>query len=189
MVPVKGIDLLEVVSREEWRDWLRRHHDSVTEIWLVFTKRHLGAPAISYDESVEEALCFGWIDSIVRRLDDSCYVRKFTPRKPESNWSELNRRRYADLQRRGLLEVPGLRRPPTKKRATALRPSPSDIPPYIIEAFQAHPRALQFFEELAPSYRRSYIGWIDSAKKTETKQRRLSEAITLLSAGKKLGLK
>jgi uncharacterized protein YdeI (YjbR/CyaY-like superfamily) len=189
MVRVKRINLLESKSREEWRDWLRRHHDSVSEVWLVFTKRHLGAPAISYEESVEEALCFGWIDSIVRRLDDACYARKFTPRKPESNWSELNRRRYADLRRRGLLEVPGLRRPPTTRRATAPRPSFSDIPPYIMEALQAHPRALQSFEELAPSYRRSYIGWIDSAKKAETKQRRLSEAITLLSACKKLGLK
>lgn len=188
-MPANNLKTLEVRSRRQWRNWLRGHHNSQSEIWLVFHKRHTQKKSISYDDAVEEALCFGWIDSLIKRLDDNRYARKFTPRKPDSKWSTINRRRYADLKARGLLAEPGLERPPTGRSGDAPRPSASAIPPYIEKQFKGNARAWDYFQQLAPSYRRAYIGWIDSAKREETKQRRLGEAIRLAAAGKKLGMK
>lgn len=185
----KSINTLDVRSRAEWRSWLREHHELEAEIWLLFYKRRTGLKSLSYTDSVEEALCFGWIDSIIRRIDDDRYVRKFTPRKANSRWSTANRRRYADLQARGLLEAAGLRLEPTSRSGDAPRPSASVIPPYIARALRTNSHAWRHFEQLAPSYRRRYIGWIDSAKREETRTKRLSEALNLLAAGKKLGLK
>lgn len=179
--------LLEVKSRGQWRDWLRRHHDSISEVWLVFRKS--GAPALAYEDAIEEALCFGWIDSLVKRLDDQRYARKFTPRKPDSRWSTINRQRYASLKARGLLEAPGIARPPTARSGDAPRPSLTALPPYIEAALKTNPRVWVSFEQLAPSCRRAYIGWIDSAKRDETRARRLAEAVRLIAAGKQLGLK
>ena len=187
--PAKPLVTLDVKDREEWRTWLEEHHDSSSEIWLVYHKKHTGITTVTYDESVEEALCFGWIDSILRRLDDDLYARKFTPRRATSAWSSANRRRYADLESRGLLEKPGLQRAPTSKSGDAPSPSIQGLPSYIEDAFKSDTRAWENFQELAPSYRRGYIGWIDSAKRKETKERRLGEALELLAAGKKLGLK
>jgi uncharacterized protein YdeI (YjbR/CyaY-like superfamily) len=178
---------LDVESRPQWRAWLQSHHDRESEIWLVFHKRE--ARELSYDDAVEEALCFGWVDSLVKRLDDDRYVRKFTPRKADSKWSSINRRRYADLAGRGLLAAPGLERPPSGRCGDAPRPSLSAIPSYIEQRLKAVPRVWSTFERLAPSCRRQYLGWIDSAKRGETKERRLREAMAMLAAGKKLGLK
>ena len=113
----------------------------------------------------------------MKRLDDDRYARKFTPRKPDSKWSTINRRRYADLQARGLLAPPGIERAPTARNGDAPRPSLSAIPPYIRTRLEANPRAWNYFEQLAPSCRRAYIGWIDSAKREDTKEKRLREAI------------
>ncbi len=184
--PIKTVD---AQTRQQWRKWLREHHDSMSEIWLIFHKRHTGITTISCDDAVEEALCFGWIDSIVRRLDDARYARKFTPRKAGSTWSTINRRRYVGLKSRGLLATPGLKRAPTARSGDAPRPSVSALPSYIEETLKTDPRAWQHFVRLAPSYRRAYIGWIESAKRQETKEKRLREALSLLAAAKKLGLK
>jgi uncharacterized protein YdeI (YjbR/CyaY-like superfamily) len=185
----KNLRTLDVRSRQQWRNWLQKHHDSESVIWLVFHKRHTTEKSISYDDSVEEALCFGWIDSLVKRLDDDRHARKFTPRKLGSRWSTINRQRYAKMKERGLLAAPGRERAPTDRSGDAPRPSASVIPSYIEKQLKANGRAWNYFEQLAPSYRRAYIGWIDSAKRKETKQRRLREAITLLAAGRNLGLK
>jgi uncharacterized protein YdeI (YjbR/CyaY-like superfamily) len=188
-MPRKAIGIVEVRTRDQWRRWLEKHCDTVCQVWLVFNKRHTGVKCLSYEEAVEEALCFGWIDSIVKRLDDARYARKFTPRTAGSRWSVANRRRYERLKLRGLLAAPGLNRAPTNRRYDALRPSVSDLPAYIERAFRENPTVWKHFEQLAPSYRRAYIGWIDSAKREETKERRLREAVGLLAAGEKLGLK
>ncbi len=109
----KNLKTVEMRSRQDWRNWLKAHHDSEREIWLIFYKRRAADMFVSYDAAVEEALCFGWIDCLVKRLDDDRYARKFTPRKPDSKWSTSNRQRYAELEARGLLATPGLNRPPT----------------------------------------------------------------------------
>jgi uncharacterized protein YdeI (YjbR/CyaY-like superfamily) len=186
---MKALKTLDVRHRRQWRAWLRVHHRSESEIWLVFHKRHTAKPSIPYDDAVEEALCFGWIDSLVRRLDDDRYARKFTPRKPDSRWSTGNRRRYADLKARGLLAEQGLKRPPTSRSGDAPRPPAGVLPPYIEKGMKANARAWGRFSQLSPSDRRAYIGWIDSAKREQTRAKRLREAVRLLAAGKKLGLK
>ena len=185
----RAFNTLEVRGRQQWREWLGAHYSSVSEIWLVLYKRHTGLNIFGYDDAVEEALCYGWIDSIVKRLDDSRYVRKFTPRRPKSKWSAVNRRRYKSLAQRGLLAKAGIERAPTPRCGDAPRPSVTEIPSYVEKAFKANTRAWKFFQKLAPSYRRAYIGWIDSAKREETKVRRIREAVRLLASEKKLGLK
>ena len=185
----KAIKTLDVKSRAAWRTWLSQRHDSRSGIWLVFYKAHTGRATLSYNDAVEEALCFGWIDSLIRRLDDDRYARLFTPRRPNSRWSTTNRRRFADLQKCGLLAPAGLTRAPTSRSGDAPRASVSAVPAYIARALRTNTRARDHFDQLAPSYRRAYIGWIDSAKREETKRRRLKEAIKLLTAGKTLGLK
>jgi uncharacterized protein YdeI (YjbR/CyaY-like superfamily) len=189
-MPTAAARTLVVRSRKAWRAWLARHHDSVAEVWLVFHKQHAGGPAVAYEDAVEEALCFGWIDSLVKRLDDDRYARKFTPRKAGSVWSASNRRRYASLEARGLLAPPGRARAPTGRTAAPpVRRALDAVPRYIQQALDAEPKARAHFERLAPSYRRAYIGWIDTAKREATKLRRLREAVGLLAAGRKLGLK
>ena len=185
----RAIDTLDVRTRRQWRKWLQEHHDSDSEIWLIFHKRHTGVWSLSYDDAVEEALCYGWIDSIVRRLDEARYARKFTPRRADSKWSTANRRRYAGLASRGLLAAPGVNRAPTSRSGDTARPSAAELPLYLEQALRTNLRARTCFGQLAPSYRRAYIGWIASAKRKETKARRLGEALRLLAAGKKLGLK
>lgn len=189
LVPAKALKTLDARSREQWRNWLRRHHDSETEIWLVFYKRHTGEKSVAYEDAVEEALCFGWIDSLVRRLDEDRYARKFTPRKPDSRWSTSNRQRYEKLKARGLLALSGRARAPTERSGDAPQRSVSVMPSYIEEQLKTDARAWDHFQQLAPSYRRAYIAWIDSAKREQTKLKRLRQAVRLLAAGEKLGLK
>lgn len=184
----RSLNTLDVESRQAWREWLQEHHRTECEIWLVFHKRHTTRESISYNDSVEEALCFGWIDSLVRRLDEDRYARKFTPRKPNSAWSTSNRQRYADLQARGLLAPAGLERPPTERSGDGPRSSVTDVLPYIEEHLRANPPAWEQFKKLAPSHRRAYLAWIDSAKREETKARRLSKAVEMLAAGRKPGI-
>jgi hypothetical protein len=97
---------LYVTSREEWRAWLAKHYQSETEVWLIYYKKHSGQPRISYDHAVEEALCFGWIDSIVKRIDDEKFAQKFTPRRDGAKWSALNKRRLRKLIREGMGQLP-----------------------------------------------------------------------------------
>jgi uncharacterized protein YdeI (YjbR/CyaY-like superfamily) len=179
---------IDARTRGKWRRWLEKHHATSPGIWLTFYKKHTRVRAIPYDDAVEEALCFGWIDSIVKRLDEDRYVQNFTPRRPGSKWSDINRKRYSDLEARGLLAQPGIQRPPTDKRDSA--PSAiEELPAYIEKAFKANPKAWNFFQQLAPSYRRQYVGWIATAKRPETRDRRIREALVVLTSGKKLGLK
>src|SRR5262245_48123195 len=183
---------LLVRTLEQWRDWLTEHHSSASEVWLIFHKRHTGVASIDYKDARDEALCFGWVDSLVKRLDDRRYAQKFTPRRADSRWSDVNRKRYAALKAAGRLKPPGIERPPTG-RGSAPRPKrlalPSRLPAYIEAALGKNPAARRQFEALSPSHRRRYFAWIESAKREETKLRRLEEAIRLLASGKELGLK
>jgi uncharacterized protein YdeI (YjbR/CyaY-like superfamily) len=186
------VKTLLVRTLDEWRDWLNEHHASETDVWLVFHKRHTGLASIEYKDARDEALCFGWVDSLVKRLDDRRYAQKFTPRRADSRWSAVNRKRYAELKAAGRLKPPGIERPPTDRGygpRPARIPLPSRLPAYIETALRKHATALRHFEALAPSQRRRYVAWIESAKREETKLRRLQEAIRLLAGGKVLGLK
>ncbi len=186
----KSLKTCEAQTLARWRAWLAKHHDSESEVWLIFHKRHTNRASIAYTDALDEALCFGWVDSLIKRLDDARYARKFTPRKADSRWSAINRKRYAELKASGRLQPAGVRRAPTDRSSNVPSPPlPSTVPPYIQKALKEHPKAWAHFESLASSHRRRYVMWIDFAKQEETKARRLQEAIRLLAAGQKLGLK
>lgn len=179
---------LDVRNREQWRTWLRKHHASSPGIWLVRYKDHTGVASIPYEEIVREALCFGWIDSLVKRLDDDRYALKITPRRPTSKWSDINRKRWAELKAAGLLAPAGVIAAPTDN-TYASRPVIPALPAYIAEALKTNSNAWAFFRELARTDRRNFVVWIHMAKRPETRERRIRESIRLLAAGKKLGLK
>src|SRR5216110_3060382 len=136
---------------DHWRGCLAQHHDSESEVWLIFHKLHTGVASIDYKDALDEALCFGWVDSLVKRLDDRRYAQKFTPRRADSRWSAVNRKRYAELKAAGRLKPPGIKRPPTD-RAYGPRPPrlsmPARLPAYIEAALGKHPTARRHFEAL-----------------------------------------
>jgi len=179
---------LDLRTRRQWRTWLGKHHLSSPGVWLVFYKGHAGVDSTPYEDSVREALCFGWIDSLIKRLDDDRYARKFTPRQSGSKWSESNRKRWMELKAAGLLAAAGLAAAPTGK-TYAPRPSIPDFPAYIAKALQASAKAWSFFQQLAPTNRRHFVAWIHSAIRMDTRQRRIRDSLALLAAGRKLGLK
>jgi uncharacterized protein YdeI (YjbR/CyaY-like superfamily) len=180
--------LLEIRDRQRWRRWLEKHHASSPGVWLVFQKGHTGAKSVPYEDSVREALCFGWVDSLIKRLDDDRYARKFTPRKATSKWSDLNRKRWAELKSEGLLAPPGLAAAPTSN-SYAPREEMPELPRYIATALKGNSQAWTAFNRLAPSHRREYVRWIHSAKRADTRERRVKDSIALLARGQKLGLK
>jgi uncharacterized protein YdeI (YjbR/CyaY-like superfamily) len=179
---------LDVRSHRQWRTWLAKNHSSSPGVWLLFHKAHTGVESVRYEDMVREALCFGWIDSLVKRVDDDRYVLKLTPRQPTSKWSDVNRKRWAELNAAGLLTPAGLAAAPTNN-TYAPRPVIPVLPVYIAKALKAHGRAWEFFQQLAPTDRRDFVVWIHIAKRPETRDRRIRESISLLTAGKKLGLK
>jgi uncharacterized protein YdeI (YjbR/CyaY-like superfamily) len=144
--------------------------------------------SIPHEDLVREALCFGWIDSLVKRLDDDRYARKVTPRRPTSKWSAINRKRWQELKAAGLLASAGLEAAPTGN-TYAPRPVVPTLPACIVKALKTNSKAWDFFRRLAPTYRRDFVVWIHTAKQPETRERRIREAIRLLAAGRKLGLK
>lgn len=186
---------IHVTTRSEWRRWLAENHDREQEgIWLVYQKRETGRPSLEYEESVEEALCFGWIDSIIKRIDDRKYCRKFTPRKNDSGWSIANKRRVERMIKEGRMTEFGRAKVDAAKRSGRWEVDPHpmidmDVPRDLSEALVQDRNAKDFFEQLAPTYRRHFIGWIVTAKRPETRAKRIRESLTLLARGEKLGLK
>jgi uncharacterized protein YdeI (YjbR/CyaY-like superfamily) len=185
---------LNVTEREDWRRWLLANHGSETEIWLVFHKRHTGAPSLAYEDAVEEALCFGWIDSIVRRVDGDRYIQKFTPRRKKSKWSELNKKRARKMIRRGRMAEPGLSKIKEAKAdgrwgKVKFRESPVRIPLELRNALKENSKARETFDDYTPSYKKLLIGWIMSARKENTRLRRIHEVVELAAQKKRLGMK
>jgi len=184
---------LYVKNREAWREWLINHHAARKEIWLVYYKKHTGKSRIPYDHAVEEALCFGWIDSTVKRVDDEIYVQRFTPRKKNSNWSDLNKKRARNLIKSGKMTDAGmiLIRDDLweKEGARPVKAKTEEVPQALTDALAKNPEASATFNFLAPSYRKMYILWISSAKQEITRMKRIDEAIGYLEKGKKLPMK
>ena len=160
-----------VASRGEWRSWLAENHDKEKRgVWLVFFKRQTGRPSVDYEESVEEALCFGWIDSIIKTIDADKYCRKFTPRKIESRWSRTNRKRAEKIIEEGRMTDFGLAKIEAAKRSGSWVKDPRpvinlDIPSELSEALARNRRAKDYFEKLAPTYQKHFIGWIVTARR------------------------
>jgi len=182
-------------TRSQWRQWLTENHDTEKlGIWLVFHKKRTGRPTLDYESAVEEALCFGWIDSLIRRIDDDRYCRKFTPRKDRSRWSNTNKRRVTKSIQEGRMTEFGLTKVDAAKRTGnwELDPHPKigrQTPRDLSAALAHNKQASAFFQNLAPTYRKQFIAWIATAKRPETRARRLKESLALLAHGKRLGLK
>ncbi len=184
-----------ITTRSGWRQWLSKNHAKVADgIWLVFYKKDSGKPTLAYDDAVEEALCFGWIDSIIKTIDDEKYCRKFTPRRDGSNWSALNRQRVAKMIKAKKMTQAGLAKIEAAKasgqwEADARPMIPDEVPAELATLLAGNTKARTFFESLAPSYRLQFIGWIATAKRQPTRDKRAKEAMALLAKGKKLGMK
>jgi uncharacterized protein YdeI (YjbR/CyaY-like superfamily) len=185
---------LYVSNRKEWQSWLKKNHSKTKEIWLVYFKKNTGKPSINYADSVEEALCFGWIDGLKKSIDEQKYAYRFTPRKSGSKWSPLNIKLAKKMIEEGKMTQAGLMafnqmiaydEDILKARDAKEIPLTSEIE----KALKANKKAWENFNNLAPSYRKQYVGWLRSAKKQETMERRIEEAIKLLMENKKLGMK
>jgi uncharacterized protein YdeI (YjbR/CyaY-like superfamily) len=180
-------------SPSEWRDWLAKHHNSETELWVGFHKKATGKPSITWPQSVDEALCFGWIDGIRKSLGPDGYMIRFTPRKRTSIWSSVNTKRVAELTRTKRMHPAGIEafnaRDPKKsgvysfEQRHAAKLSDADI-----RKFKANRKAWEYFQSLAPGYRRVATFWVTSAKRQETRERRLSTLIADSAAGRKIGV-
>jgi uncharacterized protein YdeI (YjbR/CyaY-like superfamily) len=163
-------------DRAAWRAWLRKHATSSSGIWLFFHKKASGKPCVTYDESVKEALCYGWIDSIVMAVDVSRYAQKFTPRKPKSRWSQSNIERMRTLIAAGRVTRAGMKAFEGYKHRTPA-PLPTRLPTNLAIRFRKAVKACKNFERFPVGYRRMTIGWVASAKKQETKVKRLEKLI------------
>lgn len=187
--------IFHAVNRADWRQWLSKNFDKLNEIWLVYYKKDSGKDSVGYNESVEEALCFGWIDSIIKKIDESSYARKFTPRKENSVWSETNKKRARKMIGSGLMTEQGLKLIESAKKSGAwdkVHRAPKidlSVSEKFARALTKNKRAEAVFEKLSKRHREEYTGWINSAKRDETRARRIKQAIAMLAEDKKLGLK
>ena len=183
-----------------WRAWLREHHDKVGELWLAYYKKHTGKRSVTYPEALDEALCWGWIDGMIRRIDDERYMQRWTPRKNPKGWSAVNlaharrliaagRMTPAGLRVLGVpLDVPGedgecLAKAQRRNGGKGAGTDEVPVPEFIARAIARNRAAAAFFARLAPGHRRRYVGWVLDAKREETRARRLAEAVRLLAQG------
>jgi uncharacterized protein YdeI (YjbR/CyaY-like superfamily) len=176
----------------EFRDWLKEHHDTADELWMGVYKKGSGIPSITWSEAVDEALCYGWVDSIRKGIDQKRYMNRFTPRKPDSNWSEVNMRRVEELIGQRRMRAPGLKayraRTP-RKAGTYSYEQRYDVklPPAFERTFRASKEAWAWFQAQPPGYRSMTLYWVMSAKRPETRERRLATLIEDSAKGRRAG--
>jgi len=186
------MELFQPHMIDDWHDWLVKNYARHKEIWLVYTRGGTLESPVKYEETVNEALCFGWIDGLIKRLDDDHYVRKFTPRKPGSKWSALNLTRAKHMVEQGRMTEHGLElyREGSAKEKTGI--------PTRREQQEAFRKALErllpvdvlrLYHALPDSLQRQYAGWVMTAKREETRQKRIDELSATLARGERLGLK
>lgn len=170
-------------ARAEWRAWLEQHHTQTAGIWLISYKKETGKPRFEYNEAVEEALCFGWIDSKPNKLDDERSLLWFAPRKRGTGWSKLNKERVERLIEQGLMMPAGLAKVEAAKQDGSWNALDAiealEIPPDLEEAFTAYSEAKQNFEAFPRSVKRGILEWIASAKKPQTRAKRINETAQL----------
>lgn len=183
-------------TRSQWRKWLEKNHFSSPGIWLVYYKKQSGKRKFDYADAVEEALCFGWIDSLPKRIDTERSALKFTPRKPKSIWSKLNKQRIEKLIEQKLMTKAGLAKiEQAKKDGSWNTLNKSDfhaenntMPVDLKKAFSINKKAKENFKTFSQSYRKRFLFWIDSAKTPATKALRIKQTVRLAAANKKPGV-
>jgi len=176
----------------DFRKWLAKNHSSATELLVGFYKKDSGKPSITWPESVDEAICFGWIDGVRRGIDDVSYSIRFTPRKKTSTWSAINIARAAELTKLGRMQPAGLRafehRRESKSAIYSYENETRILPSADEKKLRANKKAWEFFNAQPPGYRRVAIYWVTSAKKEETRVRRLATLIEDSANGRRLGI-
>jgi uncharacterized protein YdeI (YjbR/CyaY-like superfamily) len=177
---------------EDLRSWLEKHHADTPELWVGFHKKATGRPSVTWPESVDEALCVGWIDGLRKSIDANSYMIRFTPRKPGSIWSAVNTRRANELIKQGRMTPSGLRafegRDPKKTNLYSFEQrQAAQLDPALEKRFTANRGAWKFFQGQPPGYRRTAIFWVMSAKQPETRARRLDTLIRDSAAGLRIG--
>jgi uncharacterized protein YdeI (YjbR/CyaY-like superfamily) len=197
---MKELQNMHFNDRAAFRAWLEDHHQQKDGIWMLYYKNKL-QPCLSYREALEEALCFGWIDSTVKRIDEEKYVRMFTPRRNISNWSDINKQLVIELIRSGRMTEAGLLKIDVYQKTgridweinTNPRPEKKEklvmVPDDIRDAMMLAEPAWTYFMSLSPSHRQRYLLWITAARRDETRQRRIREAVEVLKNQQVLGMK
>ncbi len=179
-------------TSQDFRSWLAKNHATETELIVGFYKKGSGKPSIAYPEARDQALCFGWIDGVRRSLDDVSYTVRFTQRRPASVWSAVNIARVADLKKTGQMATAGLRafenRLAHRTGLYSFENKPQSLAPAYEKQLRANKRAWEFFQSQAPWYRRSAAFWVMSAKKEETRLKRLGELIADSNVGIRIKL-
>jgi uncharacterized protein YdeI (YjbR/CyaY-like superfamily) len=177
-------------TQAKFRAWLDKNHAKVPEIWVKFAKKGSGIKSVNYQDAVEVALCYGWIDGLVRKLDDDYYVQRFTPRRPKSKWSKINRTKVEQLIKTGKMKPAGLAEVERAKAdgrwdAAYASPSTMDVPDDLRRELEKNPRAREFFETLTKSNRYAVLYQIHDAKRPETRARRIKKFVEMFDEGKK----
>ena len=178
-----GIKTFHAKTRKDWRKWLENNHQSEKSVWLIFFHKQSNTPCIYYDEAVEEALCFGWIDSVKYKRDEESSYQYFAPRKPKSNWSKSNRDRVAKLTKLGLMSESGQKLVDLAKKTgtweALIEIENMVIPPDLQKLFDKNKKAFKNFLAFSPSSRRMILAWILNAKRPETRKNRIEETVRL----------
>ncbi|MDQ2942753.1 MAG: YdeI/OmpD-associated family protein [Candidatus Dormibacteraeota bacterium] len=175
----------------EFRAWLAKNHNTATEVGVVLHRKASGKPTLTWSEAVDQALCFGWIDSVARRIDETSRVQRFTPRKPKSNWSAVNIQKVEDLTAQGLMTPAGLAAFARREEARSGVYSYENrhlaaLDPEREATFRAKAGAWAFFSKQPPSYRQTAIYWVMNAKREETRSSRLARLIEVSESGRRL---
>jgi len=182
-------------TNEDWESWLEKHHQSEKELWLIYYKKPARKTGITYEDSVRTALCYGWIDGLIKRIDDECYARKFTPRKEKSVWSESNKKRVSELINEGKMKPAGLKLIEAAKQngnwdKVITRPEIDlSMPPEFEIALNKDAHAAEYFHSLNERHQKEYLMWIKMAKREETRARRIEKSVEMLLEKRMLGLK
>lgn len=195
-MPAPDYKTIHPKNRKQWRQWLEKNHSSSPGVWFTYYKKETGKPRVSYAEAVEEALCFGWIDSLPRKLDDERTMLKFTPRKPKSVWSQLNKTRVEILINDKLMMPAGLASIEVAKKngswdtltASDTAAATNQLPTDLKNLFAKNKKAKENFQQFSFSIRKQFLAWIDSAKRPETRTQRLKQTMLMAAANRKPGL-
>lgn len=182
---------LSFKNRDEWRKWLEKNHTKEKEVWLIHYKKHVDKIGIQLEEAVEEALCFGWIDGKLRKVDKERFILRYSPRKADSVWSKLNRERAGRLMKAGKMTAAGLSVIEEAKKIGSWNQAYTSlkrdrIPADLRKALAKDKRALDNFQRFANSHRNMYIHWVKSAKTDKTRRERIEKVVNQASQNKKL---
>ncbi len=181
------MDVMFFESPAKWREWLEANHATESEVIVGYFRAGVAKPGMSWKESVDEALCFGWIDGVRRKLDDESYCNRFTPRKAKSNWSEINIARVGELIAEGRMRPAGLaafeKREAVRTGVYSYENRPADLPGHFLARLQANEVAAAYWAKLTPSMRRTLTWWVVSAKQEATQERRFATLMASAQGG------